>query len=946
MSGGSVQPVYATVECEIDLARRELRIRGTPVPLGGRAFEIVEVLARSSGQLVTKDELIDRIWPGTAVLENTLQVHATAIRKALGPHRALLKTESGRGYRLLGDWVVRHHDLARPPARIVQVREPANPPDSNFPAGVPLVGRTGALQQLRDLASAYRVVTLTGPSGIGKTTLALETARSVLGEFADGGKLVEFGSLSDPALVPSAVARALELKPTGEEISAASVARAVGARNLLLLLDNCEHVIDAAATMAEALVRLCPNVTMLATSREILRIEGECTYRVPPLDVPAVGNWEPGHILGYSAVELFVARAEAQGSENVSRSEILPIVAGICRRLDGIPLAIEFAAARAAVLGTEEVAASLRDRFAALTSGRRTAVARHRTLRAALDWSYELLPEAEKYLLRRCGVFAGGFTLEAVTALVEDLAGSGPPVAETIANLVAKSLVTFDPVESNGRWRLLETTRAYVTEKLLSGGEAAQVNRRHAEYFRDLFSWLAGSAAPSDQDIARYAREIDNARAALEWAFSDAGNPDIAVSLTVEVVPLWMHLSLLEECRGAVMRALATLAATPNGDTRLEMRLHAALGASLAWVGGAVPEIEAAWERTLQLAETLGDVDHQLRALWGLWLLKDRQALALAQQFSAVAATPADRLLGERMVGVSQHYLGNQVMARRHIEHVITDDLIHESGSRIVRFQIDQRSAARAFHARILWLQGFPDQAIRAVESLVEHAQKADHANSLCHATAIAACPIALWAGDLDRCQYYIDLLRDFSRRHTLALWRAFGRAHQGVLLVRRGDLQGGLTLLRTGLDAFGAAFAGYRVLIFLVEQAAALGQAGQISAAIAAINEAAHRSESTAERWIIPELLRIKGELLLLQAAPGASSVAGLLFQESIERARGQGAQSWELRGAMSLARLWRQDGRVAEARDLLIGTYGKFTEGFRTTDLAAAKNQIAELE
>jgi DNA-binding winged helix-turn-helix (wHTH) protein len=349
MSEEGVQPVYAAGECEIDLARRELRIRGAPVPLGGRAFEIVEVLARFSGGLVTKDELIDRIWPGATVLENTLQVHATAIRKALGPHRGLLKTEAGRGYRLLGDWAVLRHDPARPPVGLRAMRVPTNVPASNFPARVHLVGREAAIQQLHDLVSAYRVGTLTGPGGIGKTTLALEVARSALGDFADGGRLVELESLLHPPRVPSAVARALELKLPDEDISAESVARAIGSRKVLLLLDNCEHVVDAAATMAETLIRLCPHLTVLATSREILRIEGEGIYRVPPLDVPADARREPDHILGHSAVELFITRAEAeaQGLDNASRREILPAIVAICHHLDGIPLAIEFAAARA-----------------------------------------------------------------------------------------------------------------------------------------------------------------------------------------------------------------------------------------------------------------------------------------------------------------------------------------------------------------------------------------------------------------------------------------------------------------------------------------------------------------------------------------------------------------------------------------------------------------------
>lgn len=283
----SFRLVHASGECEIDLARRELRVLGSPVPMGGRAFEIIEVLARSAGALVSKDELMNCIWPGAIVMEGTLHVHAAAIRKALGPYRGLLKTASGRGYRLLGDWTVRHHDAASPPVGVQRMRGGGNAPVTNFPATVThLVGRTTAVARLRDLISAWRVVTLTGPGGIGKSSLALKVAHGLVGEFAGGGWLVELASLSDPALVPPAVAGALGLKLGGGEISPEVVARAIGEQELLLVVDNCEHVIDAAADLVERLVRLCPRVTILATSREVLRIAGENVYRVPPLNVP------------------------------------------------------------------------------------------------------------------------------------------------------------------------------------------------------------------------------------------------------------------------------------------------------------------------------------------------------------------------------------------------------------------------------------------------------------------------------------------------------------------------------------------------------------------------------------------------------------------------------------------------------------------------------------
>jgi len=238
MSSEGARLVYATGECEIDLARREIRVLGSPVPIGGRAFEIIEILARSAGELVTKNELMDRIWPGAVIMDNTLQVHAMAVRKALGPYRNLLKTESGRGYRLLGDWSVRRQDATRPPIGLQRMQVGGESPVTNFPVTVThLVGRKAAVAQLRDLTSAYRAVTLTGPGGIGKTTLALKVARRVLGEFAGGGWLVELASLADPALLPAMVAAALRLELGSDSIVPQAVAHAIGHQKVLLVLE-------------------------------------------------------------------------------------------------------------------------------------------------------------------------------------------------------------------------------------------------------------------------------------------------------------------------------------------------------------------------------------------------------------------------------------------------------------------------------------------------------------------------------------------------------------------------------------------------------------------------------------------------------------------------------------------------------------------------------------
>lgn len=599
MAEPSPRSVYASNGWDIDLARRELRFQGVSVPIGSRAFEILEVLVRAGGELVNKYHIMERVWPGAVVEENTLQFHISALRKALGADRGLLKTVSGRGYRLLGTWTVQQATEPEQRADLSERKPRQRPFRTNMPiAGSALIGRSAPRQHLLDVLSAYRVVTLTGPGGIGKSVLALEIARSLFPTFEGDCWFAELASLSNPALVPSAVASLLGLRMGGSEISGEAVARAIGGEKLLLVLDNCEHLADAAASLAEALVRMCPNAMVLATSREILRIDGEYVYRVPSLDVPQQGE-DAVNIDDYSAVQLFTARLMALDSGLSARPENLPLIASICRHLDGIPLAIEFAAARVATLGLQQTADRLNDRFSLLTAGRRTALPRHRTLRATLDWSYELLPESERTLLRRLAVFAGGFTLEAATAVMSDTGTTSSMVAEGIASLADKSLVSLDTSVLSGRWRLLETTRAYALDKLAENGEAEQVARWHAEFFWTLFAPATESPLVSLNDLPRYAREIDNLRAALDWAFSSRGDSEIAVRLTIAAIPLWLQLSLLEECGARAEQAMTLIGPGSTGTERQRMQLWAALGIVMTHKKGPSPNIITAWTNVL-----------------------------------------------------------------------------------------------------------------------------------------------------------------------------------------------------------------------------------------------------------------------------------------------------------------------------------------------------------
>ncbi|MGV7214702.1 ATP-binding protein [Bradyrhizobium sp. UFLA05-112] len=922
MRGQDRQPVYRSGAWEIDLARREMRLNGVPADLGSRAFEILETLVQSAGELIDKYDLMNRVWPGAAVEENTLQAQISAIRKALGPDRGLLKTIAGRGYRLLGDWVIQQEAVA---AVGMPTTEPIQSHVTNLTAPTnALIGRAAAEIQLSELLSTYRMVTMTGPGGIGKSVLAHAVARSLLATFGGDGLLVELASLSDPAMVPLVVAAVLGLTQRGDEVSVETITREIGTKKLLLVLDNCEHLIEGAARLAEALVRSCPNTTILATSREVLRIDGEYVYRVPPLDIPGQEKGGDRDVLGYSAVQLLVARTKALNADFSPSAENLQLVASISRQLDGIPLAIEFAAARIATLGLQQVAARLHDRFNLLTSGFRTALPRHQTLLATLDWSYELLSETEARVLRHLAVFNGNFSLDAAAAVTADMDATA---ADMLAGLVVKSLVAADFQAGDDHYRLLDTTRAYALEKLRAVGEYREAARRHAEYFRAalLRAEAESNSLPQADWQKRYGRYLGNVRAGLDWAFSADGDLQVGAALTAAAVPLWVHLSLFGECRERTELALARLDDGATGATRLRMQLSAALGWSLTYSQGRARETGPALANTLELAERLDDKDYRLRALWGLCVDQFNngeflKALEFAQRFTRAAedtADPTDSMLGDRLLAVSLHFLGNQKDARNHIDRV--DVSLDRLVGRPRIFPLDLRISTHYFRARILWLQGFAGQALRLVERNIEEGRANGHALTFCSVLGQAACPIAFWAGDLDAAEHYGDVLFEHTERHAIRLWRLWAGCFRGMVMAKRGNVDAGLALLRSEIGRAGDARLLPRFLLPLGELAVCLGEANEIDNGLAAVDEALARCKARHEEWYVPELLRIKGELILKGSPHRSASSAEAYFSDALHLARQQGALFWELRNAVSLARLCAAQDRKAEARQII---------------------------
>lgn len=530
--------------------QRVLLADGEPVTIGARAYDLLQALVERPNVLISKDELLAAVWPGLVVEENNVQVQVSTLRKILG--QSALATIPGRGYRF--NLAVDDVDPlgATIESRSMPSLEKASSARTNLASRVPhLYGRAEDIAAVAALLREHPVVTITGAGGIGKTRLAQAVAKQVVTErasdYPDGVWWVELASLADGALVASAVAQAMGAHLAGDRPTADGLRSQLAGQCALVVLDNCEHLADAVAALVDTVTADAPRVNILITSQETLRTAEEHVYRLGALAIPNDVDTRAATHAG--AVELFVARAQAADARFALTASNLPAVIEICRRVDGIPLAIELAAARLPLLGVEGLRARLHERFNLLTGGARVVLRRHQTLRATLEWSHALLTADEQTIFRRLGVFAGGFTLEAAQQVASDERIDPWTVLDHLGALVDKSLVLAegDPIP---RYRMLETARAYALERLAEAGETQATLARHAQavhallepFEDDEWRWRAtGDTAP------QAGIEQDNLRAALEWADTAPDRSDLAVALVGVSYSVWWSAHNLAE---------------------------------------------------------------------------------------------------------------------------------------------------------------------------------------------------------------------------------------------------------------------------------------------------------------------------------------------------------------------------------------------------------------
>ena len=925
-------------------AQRLLKKGEHPVKLGARAFDILLALVERAGEVLAHKDLIARVWPNVIVEEISLRVHIASLRKALDGGQSsdhYITNVSGRGYCFSASI---SHERATP-----DVTSPPGTPIYNLPQRLAhMRGRDDAVRLISEKLVTERFVTIVGHGGMGKTTVALSVAHALLAEFGGGVCFADLGTISDPRLLAGTVTSAFGLPVQSDDPIPAFVAHIRGKRTLLVL-DGSEHLIAEVAALAQRLFEEAPGLHILATSRETLRAHGEHVYRLSPLDSPPDRqDITADEALAFPAVQVFLERVAASGMPIQLTDEDAPVVGSICRKLGGVALAIELTAGRVEAYGIQRVAELLDSQFALLWPGRRTAPPRHQTLNATLDWSYNLLSDLERLVLRRLSVFVGGFTLDIALRVVATSDLEEAEVHHAIMALIAKSLASADMSGPVPRYRLLDTTRTYAASKLRDAGESELLSRRHALCYRDIVEKEADQETVYQEQAGIDAADIDNIRAALNWAFGPGGDPSVGVDLAAYSASLWYGKALLTEYRH--WANVAGAADTGMLPTQKQLSVQMALASTVLFTNGAPDQAKAFGAKALELAISLNDIKGELSAYLALWGHAVRtphyqEALDVAERSVNTAkkiADPGLRSMAEWMLGITKHRLGQHTEARQHLQRSLYTDTETSRHAQLRQVGYDRRTDTLATLSNLFWLQGLPRQAEKTGERAMETATTLGFPVPISVAKAWTSLNRYLSGIDIDAIEHDALELAEYGRTHSVGGYQGIGLCILGLCQAKRGQYDDAPMLVSEGLklladDRYGIFDSAFRTELILVAiDAERFDDASTWMTTIDA-------EDQNPEHWWTPEILRAKGALALSVDKDAAKAES--LFLQSLALAQKQGALAWELRTALALSELWASQGRKKDALALLPAICDRFTDGSDTADLSKARHLLSEL-
>jgi len=905
-------------------AQRALLRDGELVRIGSRAFDILAVLVERAGLIVGKEELLARVWPHTVVDEGGLRVHIAALRKTLG--------ETPSGPRYISNVPTRGYCFVCPVSQGPGLPQAA--PAAERPAGrqlpalmTRLVGRDETILALVRSMPTRRFVSVVGPGGMGKTTVALAVAAELEAQYADGAHFVDLSTLTEGSQVPLHVATTLGVSHGAGDAADAmqALVRWFAASSLLLVLDNCEHVVDAAADFVQQVLAHSRGCHLLATSREPLRAQSECLVPLPPLAGPPLRtrlSWSDA--MRFPAFELFADRAAAASEGAVLAVDDVPQIAQICHRLDGIPLAIELVAAQIGFLGLGGLVAMLDGRLALTAMGHRTAQSRHQTLHGAIDWSFRLLSPIEQRILARLAVFRDRFTLPVAVAVTDERPAEA---AHALAALVSKSLVVAEADAEGMVYRLLDTTRSYAAEKLAGLPDAHDVARRHALHCVALAQEAAIGRRGVEVEQWRERRlgQLEDVRAALTWALRERGDVVLGGQLLAHAALFFTGLRRLQEYADWLERALALL---PEDDSDLQMQLSIEYGqASAALRGGATEGLKvllhgAAVARRRQAGPWELTA---LRAECGARLLNGdyHGAQSAALRYGEVAEATRDAralLSSHRMSGLCLHVLGRHAPALEQVHRALHPLGVSLRQSQADLLQPGERTAALTHLARIFWVSGDAGAARMAARDALDSAQ--DNPISLLYTLTFGTIPVAMWSGEFDAAQRHVAQLEAVAHAHALAFWQSW------PVLYR-------LALARCGAGEFSAdapappdgPLHGAQVDMLATLHPALVGPA------------AIERERAGRNPWCAPEILRARAEAARHAGEP---EQALALARRALALATQQGARAWTLRSALTLATLEAPREASSLLRDALAALPGE-ADGADARAAARCLQQLA---
>ncbi|WP_173088537.1 winged helix-turn-helix domain-containing protein [Devosia sp. 1635] len=938
----------------LHVSGRLLQADGVSVNVGSRALDLLIALVEQAGEVLSQRELIARAWPGLVVDEANVRVNIASLRKSLGDGRngaRYIVNVPGRGYSFVAPvtrtqlgsssqegeetWTFDPQSPSQPPAFVGERSLPE--------ALTRLIGRDSSVSTVVELLTKHRFVSVIGPGGMGKTAVAISVAHALRDVFDGAVYYVDLSSVHDASLVPSAIASALGLRVQANDPKAGILAF-LAPRRSLLVLDNCEHLIDQTAALSEWLYRSTAQTHLLATSRELLRAEGEHVHILPPLDVPPIGwGTTAADWTAFPAVQLFMDRAAASGSHEAVTDEVALLAADICRNMDGIPLAIELAAGRVPFHGVRGTAELIESRFNLLWPGRRSAPPRHQTLYAMLDWSYNLLSQTERRVLYRLSVFAGPFQLEGAQTIAAGAGLTSADATSAIASLIDKSLLSTSTIRGASYLRLLDTTRAYASEKLAESGEIHCVSHRLAGYLIEQLSRLESQNRSRPLEPALL--QVGDVRTALAWAFSESGKGELATCLAALAAPHLLDLSLLDECHRWCQAALQKVG--PYEGTKTHLILESSLAMSALFTRVDRGDLNATIERGLSLARKLKDHKRELELHAAQHIVmthlgRYREAVEVGSHSAELARQvgyPEGIVMSEWMLGCAHHFAGDHASAIRHTEEGF------KQAERLGTTKIDvlgfaHRTRALNVLARALWLSGAPDRAAQVARQALEESELDEQPMSMLVALTYAT-TVFLWRGDIAESEALVDRLIGHGIRYSYGTNAAFGIALSGEIALLRGEFRTAANKLREALDTLKVERRQNLATMLSRSLCEALLACGDIPEAQLIIDAAMERAEALHQSFEMPELLRTRAKIEIAAGRLDPCAAEAML-RRSIELAYEQGALSLVLRSTMTLGGLLATEGRTDEAHAMLAEVYSGFSEGYDTHDLRTARQLI----